>query len=143
MCISCPEHDDQSGSTGAAAACAALGLAAIVVGTYRLLEVIWPLYLAILVGLGVWVYVVAPARRVSRKVRAHRERHAAERLQEQPEQLGAVDGAGGPRQLRNAPGGWLGPVDIDRAIEAHRVRGRYINPPPLNRRQVNRRDGAR
>lgn len=76
MCIECPEHGSQASVTdNVKAALAFLGVATVAVATYRVLEVIWPLYLVLLVAAYVWVYAgkqIRAAVRHARRARAER-----------------------------------------------------------------------
>lgn len=76
MCFSCPEHERHGGSGGedVKAALVALAVAALAGLTYRVMEVIWPLYLVLLIAGYLWVYARTPIRKAVRAVRKLRTR---------------------------------------------------------------------
>lgn len=143
MCMTC-EHHKPGGGEDLTAIVGAIAIAGLAAATYRVLEAIWPLYLTALIALATWVYIIAPARRAAHKRRKHHhehehdDRHGVDVDSHQaPPAAVDVDQAAAVDQ--SASGGWLGPADIDRAIEHGQIRD-HLNSP--YRRQLDRRDGA-
>jgi hypothetical protein len=162
MCVTC-DHHTPGGPSGedVTAVIGALAIAGLAAVTYKVMTVIWPLYLACLLALGTWVYVVAPARRAARKRRRHTEPvdgavdsavDGANGQAPEHDVDGSADVDGWPGVDRHAapaiapavdatPDRWLGPADIDRAIERGRTRDAYLNGP--HRLQLDRTESQR
>lgn len=74
MCTVCPDHGRKPDSSETLRAALVVGaVSALVVATYRIMTVIWPLYLTLLIAGYLWVYAAPPIRKAAHRVKHLRD----------------------------------------------------------------------